>query len=133
MSNSHYLAFAKFGLVGSITAVIYFLVMWLIEAVLGASYAGAVSLAYLLSTIFQFAANRHFTFAAAHGSSEGQILRYMCMWLINYLITILIVSICVEKLQLSPYVGVCIAVVLTMSVGYFLARYWVFKVKEGAL
>lgn len=131
--NSHLLAFSKFGLVGAITAIIYFFVMWLADAVFGLPYIVAVSLAYFMSTVFHFLANKHFTFDAALSRHERQIARYALMWFINYIITILVVGLCVERLHLSPYIGVCVSVLFTMCVGYILGRYWVFKVKEETL
>lgn len=127
VSRQPLFAFAKFGLVGSITAVIYFLLMWLADVLLGLPYILAISFAYSVSTLFHFLANRHFTFSANHGHQSVQIFRYLIMWFINYLITILVVGLCCELFHLSPYVGVCVSVVLTMCVGYFLSRYWVFK------
>lgn len=126
--SSHLVAFTKFGIVGATTAAIYFLVMWIADSVLEANYIFAVSTAYLVSTIFHFVANRHFTFGATKGKHYHQAVRYLVLWLINYLITIAIVSLCVEKFLLSPYLGVCIAVIFTVITGYSLARYWVFKV-----
>jgi putative flippase GtrA len=122
--------FIKFGLVGVTTALIYFFVMWFVGAILGIQYTVAVSLAYFVSTLFHFLANRHFTFGAAHGHRKSQIVRYLLMWFINYLITIVIVGLSVETLQLSPYIGVCVSVLFTMCVGYILGRFWVFKLKE---
>ena len=131
--NFHFFAFIKFGLVGFTTAAIYFLVMWFMDAILGIQYTVAVSLAYFVSTVFHFLANRHFTFDAAHGQNGSQIVRYLLMWFINYLITILVVSLSVETLHLSPYIGVCVSVLFTMCVGYILGRFWVFKVNEETL
>lgn len=128
--NSHLFAFTKFGLVGATTAAIYFVVMWFADAIFGLPYIVAVSLAYFVSTVFHFLANRHFTFAAAHGRHESQFARYLVMWLINYLITILVVGLCVERFHFSPYIGVCVSVLFAMWVGYILGRYWVFKVNE---
>ena len=130
---SYFLAFAKFGLVGATTAAIYFFVIWLLNAILGLSYIAAVSLAYFVSTLFHFQTNRHFTFAAAQGRFKSQVVRYLFMALINYLITILVVGLCVERLHLSPYLGVCVSVLFTMFVGYTLGRHWVFKVKEESV
>lgn len=126
----HLHGFLKFGLVGLTTSLIYFLVMWFVDAFLGIHYIMAVSLAYFASTVFHFFANRHFTFAAAHGHRKSQIVRYLLMWFINYLITMVVVGLSVETLHLSPYIGVCISVLFTMFVGYILGRYWVFKLKE---
>lgn len=91
-------------------------------------YIVVVSLAYVVSTIFHFLANRHFTFGAVKEGHGDQLFRYMVMWTINYLITIVIVSICVEQFQFSPYIGVFSSIAFTMFISYILARYWVFKV-----
>jgi putative flippase GtrA len=104
--------------------------MWLADAILGLPYIVAVSLAYFVSTVFHFLANRHFTFAAAHGRHNSQISRYLLMCFINYLITILVVGLSVERFQFSPYIGVCVSVMFTMCIGYVLGRYWVFNVIE---
>ncbi|SHI27729.1 Putative flippase GtrA (transmembrane translocase of bactoprenol-linked glucose) [Pollutimonas bauzanensis] len=110
------------------TAAIYFFVMWIANSGLGINYILAVTFAYIISTTFHFMANRHFTFAAATGHQGYQLVRYLVLWLINYVITIGVVTLCVEKFLWSPYLGVCISVVFTMCTGYALARYWVFKV-----
>jgi putative flippase GtrA len=126
----HFPAFAKFGLVGATTAAIYFAVMWFFDSILEFKYIASVSVAYVVSTVFHFLANRHFTFAATQGRQHSQFIRYMALWVINCLITILVVGFSVEQLLLSSYIGVCVAVLFTMCTGYVLARYWVFKVKE---
>lgn len=161
---SHFLVFARFGIVGATTAAVYFLVMWATDSILsfnhiavisvaslfpkivsmvgifpswGVSdsvfsfnfkYITVVSVAYIVSTIFHYLANRHFTFGAVKDRHQNQMIRYLVMWTINYLITIVVVGFCVEQFQFSPYIGVCISVAFTMFIGYFLARYWVFKV-----
>lgn len=126
---SHVLAFAKFGMVGAVSAMTYFLVMWVINSILGLGYIAAVSIAYFISTIFHFLANRHFTFGAVKDCHKRQIVRYLVMWLLNYLIIIFVISICVERFLLSPYIGACYSIVFTTFTGYALARYWVFKIR----
>jgi putative flippase GtrA len=173
---AHFLVFAKFGMIGAATTVIYFFVMWGVDSILNLNYTimlnasdifqnhrifdsipnfkyvvtinivdmisrwetinsiprlkyvAIVSIAYFVSTTFHYLANRHFTFGATDGRHRHQIVRYMVMWSINYMITMAVVGICVERFQLSAYVGVCISVAFTWFVGYFLARNWVFKV-----
>lgn len=119
--------FLKFGIVGFITATIYFLVMWLMESVMGMHYLLAITIAYVLSTAFHFFANRHFTFKVGNEEKFFQLIRYLVMWLINYILTMLIVIICVQQIHLSSYVGVCGSVIVTVFVGYFLSRNWVFR------
>ena len=129
MRNSHLLVFAKFVLVGAITAAIFFLAMWLAYEIFGLSYIQAVSLAYFVSTAFHFLANSLFTFLAVNSSRVSQIYRYLLLLILNYLITIFIVDLSVEGFLLSPYNGILISVLVTACVGYILGRYWVFKVK----
>lgn len=126
---SHFLAVFKFGMVGAVTAAIYFLVMWVADSVLLFNYIAAVSVAYVISTIFHFLANRHFTFGAVKEHHGYQLFRYLAMWGLNYFITVAIVGICVEKFLLSAYIGVCVSVAFTMITGYILSRYWVFRIK----
>lgn len=127
---SYFMSFSKFGSIGAVTAAIYFLLMWVSESILGFNYIAAISIAYVLSTIFHYFANRRFTFSAVEGRQVQQLMRYMVMWGLNYLITLLVVDVCVKRFLLSPYVGVCASVVFTMLTGYVLARYWVFKTKR---
>ena len=132
MFFSHFIIFLKFGLIGATTATIYFLVMWIARSLFDLNYIVAVSIAYFFSSVFHFLANRHFTFGAVEDRHEHQLIRYLIMWAFNYMITIAIVRACVERFQFSPYVGVCVAVVFTMLIGYVLSRYWVFKIRRRA-
>ena len=128
--NTHVNHFLKFGIVGFITAAIYFMVMWLMEGVMGMHYFLAITVAYMLSTTFHFFANRHFTFRVGNEEKFLQFIKYLVMWVINYILTMLIVIICVEQIHLSSYMGVCSSVIVTVFVGYVLSRNWVFRSRK---
>ena len=128
--SQHVLTASKFGAVGLVTALLYFLAMWLAYGVLKLGYVLAVSVAYGLSTAFHYGANRYFTFVAQGGSVGRQLARYAVVWVLNYVVTLLVVRQCVEYWRLSPYVGVCCSVLITVCIGYFLSRYWVFKLQD---
>jgi len=125
----NFLSAIKFGVVGAITAAIYFFVMWFASSILNFGYIFAVSMAYFVSTLFHYLANRYFTFSAQAGQHSWQLARYMVLCIINYITMFIVVSISVEHLGLSAYLGVCAAVVITVFVGYFLSRFWIFKIK----
>jgi putative flippase GtrA len=127
---SYFFSVTKFGVIGATTAAIYFLVMWAADSIMGFKYIAAVSIAYIISTIFHFFANKHFTFSSLNDRQVHQLIRYMVVCSLNYLITIIVVGVCVNRFLLSPYTGVCVSVVFTMFTGYVLARYWVFKTKR---
>lgn len=128
--NLHFWAAFRFGVVGVITAAIYFFVMWLVTSEVGAGYILAVTAAYCVSTLFHYLVNRNFTFNAQSGKHKQQLAKYILLWIINYLITLVVVSIFVERIGLSVYWGVCASVVVTFFVGYILSSYWVFKVED---
>lgn len=127
--NAHFFALAKFGIVGAVTAAIYFLVMWVANTLIGLHYIISITAAYFSSTTFHFLANRHFTFSAVQESHGNQLSRYMVMWGVNYVITLVVVSACVNNFGLSPYIGVCVSVVVTVMTGYLFSRFWVFRVR----
>ena len=97
------------------------------DSILGLGYFISVTAAYVTAILFQFNANRLFTFRASEKAQHIQLLRYLVLLAINYIITILIVSICVETLGLSAYVGVGVSVLITVFIGYCLSHFWVFK------
>lgn len=127
--TAHFFALAKFGIVGAVTAAIYFLVMWVTNTLIGLHYILSITAAYFSSTTFHFLANRHFTFSALQESHANQLSRYMVMWGVNYVITLVVVSVCVNSFGLSPYIGVCVSVVVTVMTGYLFSRFWVFRVR----
>lgn len=130
MKEKHLIDILKFGLVGVSTAAIYFLVMCFADLILGVSYTWSISTAYFLSTIFHFLANRSFTFSVTHDRYDDQIVRYIVVCLINYMITLVVVKLCVELFGFSHYIGVCVSVLFTVFSGYGLGRYWVFNIKK---
>lgn len=129
IKNRHFFTLLKFGCIGVLTALIYFLIIWVAQSVFLFHYLISISLAYLFSTIFHFWMNRQYTFIATQEAHLVQFRRYAVMCLVSYLVTLLIVNICVEKLSLSSYLGVCIAVLFTSIISYFLGHFWVFKTK----
>jgi len=117
----------RFGLVGGATAAIYFAVLTLNLELLRASYTLAVSISYVVSVIFQFAANKYFTFGSKTTRFGRQLPKYLVLLILNYLVTIVVVKFVVEILALSAYCGVLASVPLIMVIGYVLSRRWIFK------
>ena len=117
----------KFALVGGTTAIIYFALLVVLMRFPLLNYQWNVSIAYVMATSFHFAANRWFTFRAHEGRATRQLGRYVILVLINYLLTLLIVTGMVELLGAHPIVGACMAVGLTAVVAFLIARSWVFR------
>jgi len=118
--------------VGGLTAFIYFGFFALNVEVLELSYRVSMSIAYVFAVGFHFFANRKFTFSTVDGQLTHQWLRYLVFLLINYLITLGVMSFFVEQLGFSTYLSAVLSVVVTVGVGYFVSKFWVFRNTQAA-
>jgi len=87
----------------------------------------AVSVSYITAVTFHFLSNRLFTFQAGNANVLKQLVKYLMVTLINYLITIVVVDTCVKILYLSPYIGVMASIAMTVLIGFLLMKFWVFN------
>jgi putative flippase GtrA len=122
--------FVTYLVVGGLTALIYFGIMALSVEVFEFNYRVGVSVAYVLAVTFHFAANRKFTFRVVDKQIIHQSVRYFCVLLINYLITIGAVSFFVGEVGISTYLGASISIVVTVGIGYFASKFWIFRNRE---
>jgi putative flippase GtrA len=117
--------------VGGATFVIYIATIALTVEIFNSDYRIGVSVAYLFAITFHFFANRKFTFRATNYNLVDQSIRYVVILILNYLITLIVVSFCVGSFGFSPYLGAVFAIVLTVGVGYFASKFWVFRESES--
>lgn len=69
-------------------------------------YLTSVSFSYFIAFLFQFFANKFCTFRDESKLNYNQVIRYVILIIINYVLTIVSVSIGVEIFLMSPYMGV---------------------------
>ena len=119
--------FFWFLLIGGITAAIYFALLTVFLEILRFDYRAGVSIAYIVAVSFHFFGNRQLTFRANHENLLQQVVRYLPMVALNYLLTVVIVTVSVEILGLSPYVGAAVGIVATTGLGFFISKAWVFR------
>ena len=119
--------FFFFLLVGGIAAVIYFGLLFSFLEIFRLDYRLGVSIAYITAVSFHFFANRYLTFRANQENTFQQIVRYLPMMVLNYLLTLVIVTVLVELLWVSPYIGGGVAIVVTVGLGFFISKVWVFR------
>jgi putative flippase GtrA len=118
--------YATVGLISAIVNFSSFTILWKLA---GLNYQVAVSIAFALSVLVHFTANRNVTFRNSDDSSiKRQVPKYALMVTTNYLITMCVMYIVVEVLKLSPFIGLLCSIGCTVGVGYCLSRFWVFKV-----
>ena len=124
-------AFGAYLVVGGITALIYFGLIALSEEFLGLDYRIGVSIAYVVAAMFHFLANRKFTFRVTDYQLIHQGARYLGVLVLNYLITLGVVSVFVDTLGGSTYLGAAFSIVITVGIGYFASKFWVFRKRES--
>jgi putative flippase GtrA len=122
--------FIRFCIVGGLTAGIFFVTLWFFQSIINANYFVAINFSYIFSTIFHYLANSVFTFQSQGAKQFQQLFRYFALWIINYLITLALVSISVKIFFLSSYFGSLIAILITVLTGYLLSHSWIFTRKE---
>jgi putative flippase GtrA len=125
--GTHKRSIAIFLMVGMLTAAVYFFVFSILWKLLNIDYRVSVSIAYVLSVTFQFFTNRKVTFKSHGNNLFRQMLKYVVMLALNYIITITVVEFTVRFLLLSPYLGVVFSVGITVITGYLLSRLWIYK------
>lgn len=119
---------AFFIFVGTLSAVVYFSSFTLLWKYLDINYKVAVSISYVLSVIIHFCANRRLTFRSHNHRLSGQLVKYIIMISINYVVTLLVMHYVVSVLGYSPYLGVVCAIGSTVGVSYLMAKFWVFRI-----
>lgn len=112
--------------VGTLAAAVNFSSFTLLWKFVSLNYQVALSVAYVLSVIVHFVANRCLTFQSNHTHFLLQMPRYLIMIFINYLITLGVTRIVVEIVHMTPYLGILLAIGVTINTSYLMLRYWVF-------
>jgi putative flippase GtrA len=121
----------KYFLVGGLTAVLYFSILFLTVSILQVHHTLAVSISYFCGTIFHFSANKIFTFGSKNPKILTEALRYICLVVLNYIITLIVVYIVVDVSGQSTYIGVGVAIAVTVGLGYGVSKLWVFQHSRG--
>jgi putative flippase GtrA len=119
-----------FVVIGALTAIIYFSLFNLFFQKFKLNYKISFSIAYILSIGFYFFTNRKYSFQEHKSKLQPQLVKYIAMIGINYLITLLILQIIVKILLLSPVFGLVLAAGITFLISYILSRFWVFSKKQ---
>lgn len=118
-------SFFRYGLVGVLSVVIDFLVLFICFNILKFEQNTAISIAFILSTIFNFIMHRNFTFKKKI-ALKIQLIRYLLLILLSYFITILSIHYLVN-IGFNLYFSKLLAVCFVYLYGYIFSRFFVFK------
>lgn len=126
--HTHKKSILLFLTVGTLSAIVNFVSFTLLWKIM--DYRIAVSIAYVLSVIVHFSANRNLTFNSRDTNMLQQLPRYLTTIILNYFITLSVVHVVVETFNQSPYLGIFCSIGATVGVSYTLLRFWVFREKR---
>jgi putative flippase GtrA len=121
--------FFFFLMTGFLTAVVYFSIFALMWNLLHLNYKVSLTAAYWGGLCFHFFMNRHVTFKSSCNIGR-QVIKYLIMSFVNYLIALLITVAVVSNFHFSPYIGIVLSVCVTVMSGYLMSRFWVFRYVE---
>ena len=113
--------------VGVLTAAVYFSLFTVLWKWLHLNYKIAVSISYCFAVMFQFFLNRHVTFKSGNENVLYQVIKFGVLLLINYILTIAIVTWSVNTLMVTPYLGIIISLTVTVFTGFYISTFWVYK------
>lgn len=120
-------SFMYYVIIGCTTAAMYFFGFVVFFRWVHLHYAIAISLSYLISTTFNFIANRNITFSHGGTGWHLHLMKYLCIAFFNYLVSLLTVHLIVKDFHFTPYVGVVLAIGMTVMSGYLFSKHWIYR------
>jgi putative flippase GtrA len=118
---------ARYVIVGAANTLVYSTLLYVFLEVLSLNSNVAVTLAYAIAFPFHFAMNRSYVFRAAKGEIHGQVLRYAVLIALSYGLSLIIVFVGINVLNLPSWAVVAANVAATTLAGFLLAAVWVFR------
>lgn len=119
--------FYKYLLVGSTTVILDYAILYFTFSILSMGKIISLTLAYLVSGVFNFFSQKYFTFQST-GKYQAEILKYSTLALLSYLITILLVSL-LTFYEINIYVAKLIATCITFVFVYVINDKVVYNIR----
>jgi putative flippase GtrA len=117
-------SFRVYLVVGTINTLFYFALFSFCYRSIGLPHLVAVTIAYVLTMLFHFSANRIFTFKNSLPIRQ-QLVPYLLTCGINYLLTVAILE--TFSRFWIPEVALLLSIAVTTLTGYLMLRAWVFR------
>jgi putative flippase GtrA len=123
-------SFVRYVVIGGTSFAIDFLLLVALHGGLGVNVLLAASVSYWASIIFNFFANRFWTFEATEQSIMKHVTAYLLLLAANYLFTIAIIAIG-QQLNIHYTVAKVIAVIIQMAWTYLVYKKVIFKARAS--
>ena len=121
----------RYGLVGSLTAIVFAGLIWVLSTVLGGGILATI-LSYGVAIGVQYIGHSVFTFKRDPADAP-QALKFTLTHLLGVSISIAIINVLAPTFGLSPHHAAALVVCVLASLNFFLFRFWAFtKSPPGA-
>ncbi len=126
VSNESQYLVVRYLIVGASNTAIYALLVWVFLSFGALPHYFSVGAAFLCAMIFQYFANRRFTFRSS-GAQMPEIFRYLIAALINYLLSLIIIDFSLNYVRLPTWMVGVVAAGAAAAFGFFISVLWVYK------
>jgi len=120
------LQIARYLLVGLTTFCVYFALLHIIVDLFAVRYPLAVAIAYPVAVLVHFFFNRKYTFRPTGDTLVRQIVRYLIMMAVSYVLQVSTIYALYELLGVDFYFAVICGIGTTLVLGFVLQKRWVF-------
>jgi putative flippase GtrA len=118
----------KFCIVGMMTYLLNNLLFYLFNSILSIQYQASLSLAYFPTVICHFLIHKFITFEDKNAKKiPVNIIKYLIMLFINFIVSLFVVTTCVEIIGVSPYWGLLVSTIFTAIISFTTMNHFVFK------
>lgn len=119
--------FARYIVVGLSNTLIYSGLLWFFLAMDRFAYPTSIAFAFSLAMIFQYFANKYYTFEV-RSLSVSEVIRYFVLAGLNYIISVFLVWIGLDLLHLNFLAASVISAGFVAGFGFLMSMLWVYKV-----
>ena len=125
-SDNQFVRFIRFGLVGGLTAFIYFALYFAARWSFGLGSAESSTIAYIAAIAFQYVAHARFTFGK-QPANTGQAIRFLINVALGGVLAASIMEFGPALLNVSEFVCGIILIVAMALFNWTLMRLWVYR------
>lgn len=121
---------AKFVMVGVMNTLVYYGIYYLLLQ-LGFHFAIATTSGYIVGLTNSYIWNKLFVFKAGKKVHSGEVVKFIVVYIVQYLANLGIIYVCVEHIGISAEVAGLIAAVIGPFISYTGLRFLGFRKREG--
>ena len=116
----------RFGLVGVSNTAIDFAVFMLLTALWEWHVIAAQTVSYLIGLLNSYVWNRKITFKTETKSGKGEIIRFVIINVISYIVSVVLLSV-LGDFSISQMICKLIVIAATFAVNFIGSKWWVFQ------